>query len=635
MNFIPPYKPSNIHWEITFEALGWSRDTIQKLWEVFYRINTSHSGEITILEFLNYFNLDRTRYVEKCFEYFDTTGGNDIDFLEFTVSVWNICTLDTKTLPNFTFDLYDLDSDGELTCPEIEKLVHELYGNHDKSMNTQGKECLKNLMQVAEERGGVLSLSAFANFTMNHSMLLFPVHQIQRSIQIKVLGIRFWKAELQRRSSSGKKKFNPRYVQILLRTYKTGSAASILTHTGDPNEGLKTWYQNENNNIEEIRNENSIENPTSTDTVFNAKNGSSLWNRANKLIFDKNLVIRFRGMFRKEHKRPKLNSLKSVTPIGNANDDIAEISSPTKLNIDLHRSKELSNLLHKKQKSSGQQFAGDVMRRNGMHNVYAKKDSHNRALDLSRFRNEDAHLTSVGGLSGVQNIAIASNRNPAHATTETHAKTQFPDVATKKVEPSVVVFSKPNMMTSPAAVKMKGPPVDSHVLAASSKMKEELVRPAVSTKMKGPPSSDVSTVASKKKKMKGPPIPPLARAVLRNQNVARVVAGSTGNKSEKQKKDRRPESDDAHDATPSPAPPRRNKKKRQKKSNQKSRPKSSGSERSHQTSRPRTPGSIVYPEQQQQQQQSPQEANVRRDSIFLPPIKISPKTSLSRTQRRP
>ncbi len=99
----PVYKPTNKQWEVTFRALGWDRKTVEEFWTLFCRINNSRTGEITIFEFLNYFNLDRSQYVEKCFEYFDTTGGDSIDFLEFIVSVWNICTLKVDTLTNFTF----------------------------------------------------------------------------------------------------------------------------------------------------------------------------------------------------------------------------------------------------------------------------------------------------------------------------------------------------------------------------------------------------------------------------------------------------------------------------------------------------------------------------------------------------
>lgn len=87
----PVYKPKDKHWEIAFAALVLTRQIIEHLWTVFYLINKSNSGDLSIFEFLNYFRFDRSLYVEKCFEYFDVTGGDSIDFLEFVVSVWNMC----------------------------------------------------------------------------------------------------------------------------------------------------------------------------------------------------------------------------------------------------------------------------------------------------------------------------------------------------------------------------------------------------------------------------------------------------------------------------------------------------------------------------------------------------------------
>jgi len=172
-------KGHNNQWELTFKALGWNDDTVERFWSVFCKINQSSTGQVTISEFLTFFSLDRSKYVEKCFLYFDAAGGKSIDFLEFIVSVWNICTLKIDTLANFTFDLYDLDSDGELSLPEIERMVLELYGNVGR-LNGIGKKILDNVNSFAEERGGFLNQTSFTVYTMNHSMLLFPAFQIQR-----------------------------------------------------------------------------------------------------------------------------------------------------------------------------------------------------------------------------------------------------------------------------------------------------------------------------------------------------------------------------------------------------------------------------------------------------------------------
>jgi Ca2+-binding EF-hand superfamily protein len=268
--FIPPYRPTNRNWEMTFAALGWKRRTIEKFWKLFCKINHS-SGAIQLEHFLDFFDLDWTKWTERCFTYFDTTGGGDIDFLEFMVSVWNVCTFKIDSLSNFTFDMYDLDCDGELSIPEIENMVRELF------RDTGGKLCLREATEYAAERGGALNLNAFISYTATHQTLLFPMFQIQRKLQKKVFGVQFWE-EIERSSKetydhTGKNRneFNPRHVQILLRTYQTGGAVAVLSHTGDPNAGLRDWYENQKQDDKAQHESNAAEESE------NAKSGSQRW----------------------------------------------------------------------------------------------------------------------------------------------------------------------------------------------------------------------------------------------------------------------------------------------------------------------------------------------------------------------
>ena len=149
--YTPPYIPTNRHWEITFASLGFNRSTIEKFWRLFCRINNC-TDTIRLEHFLEYFDLDWTPWSERCFKNFDTNGSGEIDFLEFMITVWNICTFKIDSLSNFTFDMYDLDSDGELSLPEIERMVQELYGEGG------GKQCLKEAIDFAVARGGALKL---------------------------------------------------------------------------------------------------------------------------------------------------------------------------------------------------------------------------------------------------------------------------------------------------------------------------------------------------------------------------------------------------------------------------------------------------------------------------------------------
>ena len=129
-------------------------------------------------------------------------------------------------------------------------MILELYGTNNVLTSKIGKEVMSDINKFTEDRGGVLSLTSFTIYTMNHSMLLFPIFRIQRTIQKKIMGLNYWKdVEINREkyfTSNKNKHFDPRHVQILLRTYKTGAAAAILTHTGDPNVALKQQYDEDN-----------------------------------------------------------------------------------------------------------------------------------------------------------------------------------------------------------------------------------------------------------------------------------------------------------------------------------------------------------------------------------------------------
>ena len=196
---IPPYQPDDQEWEITFRALGLDEKTIKIFWKIFYKMNKSHDGEVSIIEFLNFFNLDRTTYAAKAFGYCDTVGGGEMDFLEFIVSVWNMCTLSPETLTNFTFDLYDLDDDGELGYDEMETMIKELYGwKWEDSM--LAKECLREMMLTSEKYQGAIPQDAFVRFQKHHSMLLFPAFLVQRAVHEGVMGVKFWEAKAKERA---------------------------------------------------------------------------------------------------------------------------------------------------------------------------------------------------------------------------------------------------------------------------------------------------------------------------------------------------------------------------------------------------------------------------------------------------
>lgn len=262
---IPSYAPTNPDWNLAFRALGLDYPSVKRFWKVFCKANKSLDGQICLEEFLEFFNLERTGYVEKTFQYFDTTGGGEIDFLEFVVSVWNVCALDPHTLTNFTFDMYDVDSDGLLSCPEIETMIRELFGDQGAQNNSLAQECMDELMKLTEENGAI-TLQLFTIFSLRHSILLFPIYQIQRKLQSKVLGLKFWHSlhkkvknlsrKTKRRSRSWMKRnvsvedrnmiiYEPRHILVLLRSYKCEREfKNDLEEDAQQCKNLREWVRN-------------------------------------------------------------------------------------------------------------------------------------------------------------------------------------------------------------------------------------------------------------------------------------------------------------------------------------------------------------------------------------------------------
>ena len=230
-NYIPPYEIKNTHVEATFAALGWKRKTVERLWVAFCRINKSLDEEITRDEFIQYFAADFQQshsYIDKCFQYFDTTGSGTIDFLEFAIAIWNICSMEVDALSNFAFDLFDVDlPHGELSFPDIERMMIELFGEDGIKSGT-GKVAMDDITLYAEERGGRLKSADFTIYTHRHQMILFPIFTIQNAIQRRVMGNRFWKRVEKKRPKSQTDGLDPKEVQTLLRAHRTRAPAVLL-----------------------------------------------------------------------------------------------------------------------------------------------------------------------------------------------------------------------------------------------------------------------------------------------------------------------------------------------------------------------------------------------------------------------
>ena len=95
----------NAVWEHIFNQLNLEQDDLQKFSTVFWTMDRNHNGDVNMIEFLMYFNIERTRFTDRLFNTMDVSGNGQLDFLEFTVAVWNFCALENVDVYRFVFFL--------------------------------------------------------------------------------------------------------------------------------------------------------------------------------------------------------------------------------------------------------------------------------------------------------------------------------------------------------------------------------------------------------------------------------------------------------------------------------------------------------------------------------------------------
>ena len=90
--------PEIVQYRRQFRAMKLTESDVGQYLTAFRKIDDDCSGSVDILEFLMYFDVERTRFTKRVFGIFDLDGSGKMDFKEFVFSLWNYCTLDKDTL---------------------------------------------------------------------------------------------------------------------------------------------------------------------------------------------------------------------------------------------------------------------------------------------------------------------------------------------------------------------------------------------------------------------------------------------------------------------------------------------------------------------------------------------------------
>ena len=88
-------------WEEDFAAMQLAPNDVERLHQVFERIDKDDSRNIELIELISLLDIDRTAFSERIFSIFDENKTGSINFYQFVVTLWNYCTLSDDSLRKY------------------------------------------------------------------------------------------------------------------------------------------------------------------------------------------------------------------------------------------------------------------------------------------------------------------------------------------------------------------------------------------------------------------------------------------------------------------------------------------------------------------------------------------------------
>lgn len=173
-----------------FESLHIDERCVNKLYRIFKTCDISGDGTISDVEVMILIKMQQTPFLERVFRIFDTDNSGEVDFKEFTLAIYNYCTLSHEFLPYFAFSLYDLDNKGQITNHEVQTMLRDIWGT-DFAKSRIAADILNNLTDPMRLHP-LYNLNEFLVFVKTHDRFLFPVAQVVSRLQDVILGKRYW-----------------------------------------------------------------------------------------------------------------------------------------------------------------------------------------------------------------------------------------------------------------------------------------------------------------------------------------------------------------------------------------------------------------------------------------------------------
>ena len=170
------------------EFLAMSEADVMNLMASYKEMDEDDSGEVSLTEFFDYIDVDRSVFGDNMFKFLDEDNDGQLDFPELVNAVGTYCMFGVKEWLLFAFGMFDPHGNGYILEPELRELLVTIHG--DNPLHTGGVD---RVMDVFDRNGdGKVEWDEFESVNRRYASMFMPIFTIQKQMQKNFLGQRFW-----------------------------------------------------------------------------------------------------------------------------------------------------------------------------------------------------------------------------------------------------------------------------------------------------------------------------------------------------------------------------------------------------------------------------------------------------------
>lgn len=165
---VRPRKPKGQDYSLPSDMVThFDAEEIKRLGKRFRKLDTDHSGTLSIDEFMSLPELQQNPLVQRVIEIFDTDGNKEIDFKEFLEGISQFSVKGDKASKlKFAFQVYDINQDGYISNGELFTVLKMMVGNNLKEVQLQ-QIVDKTILQFDKDGDGKISYEEFCTVVGN------------------------------------------------------------------------------------------------------------------------------------------------------------------------------------------------------------------------------------------------------------------------------------------------------------------------------------------------------------------------------------------------------------------------------------------------------------------------------------